>query len=179
MRRQRADQAGQLVEVVVARAEGRAELEEEAAELAVLGQRRDGVERRVGQAALQVLVEQHPAAPVGARAPAQLLGQRVLAGRVARQQAVELDVEAELLRRDRRPALDGPPARHGVEGRVDLDGVEVPGVVRQPVARRQPGRVPLLDEAGVGPARRPHTDARLHASVLPSRDGRPVRCTLR
>src|SRR5919197_1365885 len=54
-----------------------------------------------------------------------------------RQIAAHLDRENEVVRRLLHPARDGRRARQTVEGRVDLDRVEVTRVEREPVPRRE------------------------------------------
>ena len=115
---------------------------------------------------LEPRVEPHAAARAGRRALAQGRRERVERRRVARQQPVQLDVEDEAGRRLLGPARDLPLARHGVERRVDLDRVEALRVPGEAVARRQAGRIPLRDEAGVGPARGPDADC-CHGPSVP------------
>src|SRR5215208_4293827 len=81
---------------------------------------------------------------------------------------MELDVEGEACRGHLHPALDGPPLGYGVEARVDLDRLEALGIPGEAVAGREAGRVPLLDEAGVGPARGTDVDGATHGATVPA-----------
>src|SRR5215210_2273731 len=81
---------------------------------------------------------------------------------------MELDVEGEASRGHLHPALDGPPLGYGVEARVDLDRLEALGIPGEAVAGREAGRVPLLDEAGVGPARGTDVDGATHGATVPA-----------
>jgi hypothetical protein len=167
VRREQLDQRRELVETVVVRAEGRRELEQERRELARGSERLDRLEHGAGQLLLQPPVELHAPARPGRRLLAQLLRERIERRGVARQQPVQLDVEREAARRDLPPARDLGRGGNGVEGGVDLDGVEALRVVRQPVASRQSRRVPLLDEPGVRPARRADMDRSAHSRRVP------------
>ncbi len=66
---------------------------------------------------------------------------------------MQLHVEHEPVRRHARPAADRVALRDRVEARVHLHHAEALGVEREPVLRGQSLRVPLLHEAGIGPAR--------------------------
>src|SRR3954447_3701881 len=79
-----------------------------------------------------------------------------------REQAVQLDVEREVVGCLLDPALDRPLGGDGVEGRVDLDPLEMLRVPGQPLARGEVVGIPVLDESGVRPARRPDDDASAH-----------------
>ena len=74
-------------------------------------------------------------------------------GGMVGEETVELDVEAEPLRRSLRPALHRRDRGDRIEARVQLDGIEAFSVEVQPVLGRQSLRIPVLDEAGVRPAR--------------------------
>src|SRR5207302_6585048 len=87
---------------------------------------------------------------------------------MAGEQAVELDVEGELLRGYLRPAHYRRLRRHGVEARVHLDILEALRVPGEPVAGLHAARIPVLDEARVGPARGAHQDAPSHNSQTSS-----------
>src|SRR5262249_22699793 len=57
-----------------------------------------------------------------------------------------------------------------VEAGVELDGVEALRIEVEPILRRQPLRVPVLDEAGIRPARRTDDDRHaLHLAVSADR----------
>src|SRR5436305_11242723 len=71
---------------------------------------------------------------------------------MARQEAVQLDVEREPPGRDLGPARDRLLGRDRVEARVELDVLEALRVPGEPVARGEPARIPVLYEAGVRPA---------------------------
>src|SRR3954453_9281947 len=88
---------------------------------------------------------------------------------MARQQPVEFDIEGEGVRGDLRPAADGVLLRQGIERRVDLDELEALRIPGQAVPRGEVRRVPLLDEAGIGPAGGSSPDGPWHAW-----DDRPV-----
>jgi len=131
-----------------------------------VGERRHGGEDGVGERGLEPVVEAHAAARRCPHADAEGGRERVSGRGVAREQAVELDVEREAGGRLVDPAAHLADRGNGVERRVDLDPVEVTGVPGQPIACREPGWVPLLDEAGVGSARGADHDSS-HARVLP------------
>src|SRR3954469_14448127 len=163
MGRQALDELVELGELVLARLEGGRELEEEGRELARLVERCHRLERRVGQRRLDLRRELYPPASAGFGVVAQVLGQRVELARVAREQAVQLDVEGEVVGCLVDPALDRASGGNGVERRVDLDPVEMLGVPLQSLARREIVRIPVLYEPGVRPARRADDDAAAHA----------------
>ena len=110
--------------------------------------RRAQLARRPVDAA--ALVDRHPLAQVGR----QLLELH----RMARHQPERLHVHHESGRRPVGPALHHLLGRHAVVGRVDLDRREALRVVGEALARRQPVRVPVLDERLVGPRARADPD---------------------
>ena len=158
---QRLDQVVQLVQPRLAGREGGRELKQKGAELPGLDQRLELEQGALHHRALEVGLEQHPAALVGARVLAQVLGQRVQLRRVAREQPVQLDVEGEAVGGHLGPAPDGVRGGDRVEGRVDLDGLELRRVPGQPLAGGHALRVPLFDEPGVRPARGSDQDPQL------------------
>src|SRR5207248_9395018 len=78
--------------------------------------------------------------------------------RVSRQQPVELHVEDEVVGGDPRPAADSVALGHRVEARVHLHHAEALRVIGQAVLGGQSLRIPLLDEAWIGPARCAYED---------------------
>src|SRR5262245_13954286 len=66
---------------------------------------------------------------------------------------MELDVEAEAIRRALRPVLGRRGGGDRVERRVELDGLEALRIEGEPVPSGKPLRIPVLDEARVRPAR--------------------------
>ena len=146
------DQRLELLEAVLVRGERGRELEQQRAELA--GLRSAAPARRASRAAMLAPPCRTSSDDAAAAGPvADVLAQRRAAATpacaaVARQQAVQLDVEREAVPGvSLRPARDLARGRDGVERGVDLDRVEALRVVRQPVARRQARRVPLRDES--------------------------------
>src|SRR5437868_15221733 len=92
-----------------------------------------------------------------------------------RHQPERLHVHDEPGRRPLRPALDGRLDRQAVVRRVDLDGVEVLRVPREPLARRQLRRIEVLREGVVGPGAGPDADVRRYRETARvSTDSRSV-----
>ena len=127
-------------------------LEEDAAELAAGAQRLErGEEPAEDLAAKLPRRPLDPSALVGRRVVPQVRRQRLELDGMTRHQAERLDVHHEPVRRALRPALDHLFVRQPVIGRVDLDRVEVLGVVRQTVSGLRARRIPVLRERVVGP----------------------------
>ena len=163
VRSQRAEHEVELCEVVTARLERRRQLQEERRELARLLERLHRLQEDPDQRPLQVIGEDDATAWRDLDLVTQLAGQRVRRRRVVPEQAVELHVEAEPVGRDLRPAGRALGRGQGVEARVELDRLELLGVPRQALVRGKAPRVPLLDEAGIGPARGSDDEAAGHA----------------
>ena len=107
------------------------ELEEDPAELAAGAQRLERGEEPAKDLAAKLTGWTLDSAPlVRRRFVAQVRRQRLELDRMARHQTESLDVHHEPVRRALRPALDHLFARQPVIGRVDLDRVEVLGVIR-------------------------------------------------
>ena len=80
-------------------------------------------------------------------------------------------MEDEVRRRSLGPPRGHLGCRETVEGRVDLDDVEVVGVVAEPrLGARDAPWIPVLDEPFVGPAAGPDPDGRRDGASAPSSD---------
>ena len=165
-RPQAGDHAAQLVELVPVGGEGGRQLEQEGAELPRLLERGDCLERTLEHRALELGRQANASPGTRLRAVAQVGWQRVEPCRVAGEQAVELHVEGESGRRGARPAGNGVAFGHGIEARVELDDLEALRVPREALAGGHALRVPLLHEAGIGPARGAHEDASGHEETV-------------
>src|SRR5438874_568312 len=84
---------------------------------------------------------------------------------MASHQSKGLDVHDELFWCPCGPALDHRLVRQAVVRRVDLDRVEVLGVVGESIARLDTGRIPVLRERLVGPGTRADADLRHAPSI--------------
>ena len=122
-------------------------------------ERLDGVQDLAREGGLEVGGQLHPPAGGGPYAVAQVGRQRVEAGGVAGEQAVELDVEGEVsgvtgtsVRPSRAPA----PHRSSSSARRTRSAAAYQG---SRSLRRHARRIPVLDEAGIGPARGADEDA--------------------
>ena len=95
-----------------------------------------------------------------------------------RHQAERLDVHDEAVRRPLGPAAHHLLGRDAVVRRVDLDGREALGVVREALPRRRARRVPVLRERVVGPRARADPDRRRHRRSIREGPGRaPLRAS--
>ncbi len=170
VRGERLDEPVELAELVLVGPEGGRELDQEGAELA-------GLESaaRPRRAAARPAPARAPG--VSRTRPRSLVstssrmsgGSESSCGGVARERAVGLDVEAEAVGRDLDPAARPCALGDRVEARVELDPLEALRVPAQAVAGGHPVRVPLLDEAGVRPARGADEDATCHPWTVAAR----------
>src|SRR5713226_9545886 len=69
-----------------------------------------------------------------------------------RKQLMQFHIEGEGVRCIGAPALDHSRIRNGIEGRVDLNHLEMLRIPAKPLGRTHFLRIPTLDETGVGPA---------------------------
>ncbi len=131
------------------------ELEEDAAELARRPQRLERREEAPEHLAAQLAGRPvDPAAFVHRHCVAQVLGDDLDLDGVARHQAERLDVHREAVGRPVGPALHHRLRWQPVVRRVDLDRVEMLGVVRKAFFRRELRRVEVLRQSLVGPGAR-------------------------
>jgi putative transcriptional regulator len=130
----------------------RRELDQDSAELAGLVRRLERLAEEANELAAHLPRHALDAvAGVGLEPVAEALGYLLQLDRVAGHRRERLEVEDEAVRRPGGPFLDVLAGRQPVEGRVDLDGVEVLRVVGQLVAAgAQPARVEVLLERLVG-----------------------------
>ena len=139
----------------------RGELEQDPAQLSLRPERAE-----CRQEALEHLAAELAGRPVdaaflvGRRLVAQVGRQRLELHRMARHQAEGLDVHHEPIGRPLGPALHHRIHGQAVVRRVDLDGVEVLRVVREPFGGRCFGRIEVLREGVVRPRARPDPDLR-------------------
>src|SRR5262245_61191720 len=160
----------EVLERVWAEDDVRRKLEEDPAELAGRTERFE----RFAEASedLRAKLPRGPLEPspvVHRRSLAQVRRQLLELHGMARHRPEGLDVHDEAVRRPLRPPGDHLLDRQPVIGRVDLDGVEVLGVVRQPVARLRPGRIEVLREGFVGPGARSDANLGHRHRSLPDR----------
>jgi hypothetical protein len=139
----------------------RRHLEEDAAELARVAERRQRVEEFAEDGAARVTRRTVDASAVVDGQTFAQLGRHLLElHRMARHQPERLHVHDESFGRALRPAAHHLLGRHAVERRVDLHRRVALGVVREPFLRRRAGRIPVLREGVVGPRARPDPDRR-------------------
>ena len=166
---------GQVVDGGARAREPRRELEQHGAQLAGLGQRRQGLAvlqpEQLEGVRLQVAAVDAALAGGARRRPVAQPGRHALHGRhVPGEQPEGLDVEHEAPRRARHPALRVLQSGRRVVGGVDLDDGEAFCVEAQPCLRAaHAARVeaPAADERGVGPGSSfpPDPAVRVHAAL--------------
>ena len=133
------------------------------AELARLAQRLERVEELAEDAGARLARRPVDAAACIDRQALAQVGRHLLElHRMPRHQPERLDVHHEPVRRALGPAAHHLLGRHAVVRRVDLDGREALGVVREPLLRRRARRVPVLRERVVRPRARSDADRRRH-----------------
>ena len=141
-------------EVVFSRREHGRKLKQEGAEFVRRTQRLRHLDHPFEQGALQFRAQCHPAFLIGFRRPLQIGRKRLHRRSMPREQAMQLDVKNEFVRRGAAPALDEASVRDRVEGRVHLHHLEMLRVPRKAIGRGQFWRIPALDKTGIRPARR-------------------------
>jgi hypothetical protein len=106
------------------------------------------------------------AALVDGRRIAQVGRKLFLLDRVPGHDAECLDMHDEVVGRPLHPPCGHGLDRKPVVGRVELDRVEVLGVVGEPLACREPSRIEVLRERFVRPRARADSDSRRHQCVI-------------
>ena len=126
-------------------------LEEDPAQLAGVLERRDSAQEAAEDLGTKLLGRMEDTPLLVDLGRGAKIGWKLLEpGWVACHQRESLDVEEEAGRRTLGPAGAHARARQPVVGRVDLDRVEALRVEVEPFLRRQPVRVPVLDQRLVG-----------------------------